>query len=98
MTLRLRRIEEPPAKVTGLADVYPPYREKMEEYRRAASRDMRKAENLFAEDQEMAKAFWAGQGELAARLKAQIVGLIEDGALGEFAARRIMRELGIEGA
>lgn len=43
-----------------LADVYPPFGEKMREFQRLAERDMRAAEKAFAEAQEMAKAFYAG--------------------------------------
>lgn len=49
-----------PAAPTSLADVYPPFRDKMAEYERIAARDGRKAEEVFAEAQTIAKAFWAG--------------------------------------
>lgn len=47
-------------RIPRLADIYQPFAEKMDEYRRLATRDMRAAEHVFAEAQEMAKAFYAG--------------------------------------
>lgn len=43
-----------------LESIYPPFRDKMAEYRKVAERDGRAAELIFAEAQEIAKAFWAG--------------------------------------
>lgn len=48
------------AEIVRLESIYPAYRDKMEEYNRAAERDGRKAESIFAEAQQIAKAFWAG--------------------------------------
>jgi len=47
-------------RIERLADVYPPFAQKMEEYRRIAERDLRAAERVFAEAQEMARAWNAG--------------------------------------
>lgn len=46
--------------IDRLADVYRPFAEKMAEYRRVAARDMRAAELVFAEAQEIGRAFHAG--------------------------------------
>ncbi|HVZ17095.1 MAG TPA: hypothetical protein VG897_08260 [Terriglobales bacterium] len=51
---------QPIHRFDRLADLYTPFAEKMEEYRRVASKDMRAAERIFAEAQQMAQAWQAG--------------------------------------
>jgi len=43
-----------------LAEVYPPFREKIAQFNAVAESDPIMAAGLFAEAQAMAKAFWAG--------------------------------------
>jgi len=56
MSIRQSAIFEIPT----LASVYPPFAAKMDEFRRLAERDVLAADKVFAEAQEMAKAFYAG--------------------------------------
>jgi hypothetical protein len=60
MTIRIQTEQGMGCVGTTLESVYTPFRDKMAEYRRVAERDGRKAEKVFAEAQEIAKAFWAG--------------------------------------
>lgn len=50
----------------SLASAYPRYAEVFAEYERAAAKDMREAERIYAQLQDIAKAFWAG-AEFASR-------------------------------
>lgn len=83
---------------TGLADIYAPFREAMAEYQRVAERDGRKAEDKFAEVQQIYKA-WAAGGEharemLRQKLKESLGAMLQDGSIAPAAFDRIAQEFG----
>ena len=80
-------------RLESLAQIYAPFREKMEEYRRIAERDLRKAEPIFAELQVIYKAWRAGHEHANGKFKAELIELTEEGALGEFTMRRVLKNL-----
>lgn len=86
------------AKIEALADAYPPFREKIDAYYAADNRSDEDRAALFVQATDIAKAFYAGAQYRDKAFKAAIIGLIDEGALGEFTGRRVLTDYGIEGA
>ena len=98
-------------RIPKLADVYPPFAQKMEEFRTLANcGDQSGADRAFGQAQVMAKAFYAGadaameqaerqriQERFTARVvKEYLVQLCEEGAIGPITLRRALEDLGIK--